>query len=295
MKKLLGLGIALITPFNKQGKIDFTSLENLVSYVIDGGVKYLVLLGTTGEACTLQLKEKIDIINCVKNVNNDRLPLVLGIGSNNTKKVIYNLNRINLDRIYAILSVCPYYNKPTQKGIYNHFKKISDNTDKNIIIYNVPHRTGCNINIETINKLIKKKNIIGIKEASGNMIQSYNFIKKKNKKKFLILSGDDNLVLPIILGGGDGIISVIGQAFPKEFSKIILLIKKKKINYAYKIYYNIMKIISLIFKEGNPSGIKTLLKLKGLCNEYVRLPLFKSSQNLEKKLFLELQKVNLFN
>ncbi|WGS82290.1 MAG: 4-hydroxy-tetrahydrodipicolinate synthase [Candidatus Karelsulcia muelleri] len=289
MKKLSGIGVALVTPFNKQGAIDFKSIEKIVSYVIKEGVQYLVLLGTTGEASTLHIKEKIDIINCVMNINSKKLPVVVGIGSNNTEEVILNLKKLTLNSVDAILSVCPYYNKPSQKGIFNHFKTISENTDKNIIIYNVPQRTGTNISLETINKLILKyENIIGIKEASGNILQSYNIIKNKSKKNFAVLSGDDNLSLPIILGGGEGMISVVGQAFPKELSKMFKLACEKKVQEAYKIYFNIIKIYNLIFKEGNPSGIKTLLKLKGLCNNYVRLPLMECSKTLEQQIKLEL-------
>ncbi|AHL31262.1 Dihydrodipicolinate synthase [Candidatus Karelsulcia muelleri] len=289
MKKLSGIGVALVTPFNKQGAIDFKSIEKIVSYVIKEGVQYLVLLGTTGEASTLHIKEKIDIINCVMNINSKKLPVVVGIGSNNTEEVILNLKKLTLNSVDAILSVCPYYNKPSQKGIFNHFKTISENTDKNIIIYNVPQRTGTNISLETINKLILKyENIIGIKEASGNILQSYNIIKNKSKKNFAVLSGDDNLSLPIILGGGEGMISVVGQAFPKELYKMFKLACEKKVQEAYKIYFNIIKIYNLIFKEGNPSGIKTLLKLKGLCNNYVRLPLMECSKTLEQQIKLEL-------
>ncbi|WP_375323241.1 4-hydroxy-tetrahydrodipicolinate synthase [Candidatus Karelsulcia muelleri] len=288
---LYGIGIALVTPFNQKGEIDFLSLEKIVSYVIDEGVQYLVLLGTTGETPTLKLKEKIDIINCVKNISQNRIPIVLGMGSNNTEDVLLTLKVIKLDNFEAILSVCPYYNKPSQEGIYNHFKTISENTDIKIIIYNVPHRTGTNINLETINRLINNRdNIIGIKEASGNsgnMIQSYNFIKHKIKKDFLVFSGDDTIGLPIVLGGGDGIISVIGQAFPKELDFIYKFAYKNKVNKAYKLYYQISKILNLVFQEGNPSGIKTLLKIKGLCNKYVRLPLNKGSKTLEKKLYIE--------
>ncbi|WGS82546.1 MAG: 4-hydroxy-tetrahydrodipicolinate synthase [Candidatus Karelsulcia muelleri] len=289
MKNLSGIGVALVTPFNKQGAIDFKSIEKIVSYVIKEGVQYLVLLGTTGEASTLHIKEKIDIINCVMNINSKKLPVVVGIGSNNTEEVILNLKKLTLNSVDAILSVCPYYNKPSQKGIFNHFKTISENTDKNIIIYNVPQRTGTNISLETINKLILKyENIIGIKEASGNILQSYNIIKNKSKTNFAVLSGDDNLSLPIILGGGEGMISVVGQAFPKELSKMFKLACEKKVQEAYKIYFNIIKIYNLIFKEGNPSGIKTLLKLKGLCNNYVRLPLMECSKTLEQQIKLEL-------
>ncbi|WP_110480713.1 4-hydroxy-tetrahydrodipicolinate synthase [Candidatus Karelsulcia muelleri] len=289
MKKLSGIGVALVTPFNKQGAIDFKSIEKIVSFVIKEGVQYLVLLGTTGEASTLHIKEKIDIINCVMNINSKKLPIVVGIGSNNTEEVILNLKKFTLNSVYAILSVCPYYNKPSQKGIFNHFKTISENTDKNIIIYNVPHRTGTNISLETINKLILKyENIIGIKEASGNILQSYNIINNKSKKNFSVFSGDDNLSLPIILGGGEGMISVVGQAFPKELSKMFKLACENKVQEAYKIYFNIIKIYNIIFKEGNPSGIKTLLKLKGLCNNYVRLPLMECSNTLEQQIKLEL-------
>ncbi|XMD33358.1 MAG: 4-hydroxy-tetrahydrodipicolinate synthase [Candidatus Karelsulcia muelleri] len=289
MKKLYVIGVALVTPFNKQGAIYFKSIEKIVSFVIKEGVQYLVLLGTTGEASTLHIKEKIDIINCGMNINSKKLPIVVGIGSNKTEEVILNLKQFTLNSVDAILSVCPYYNKPSQKGIFNHFKTISEKTDKNIIISNVPHRTGTNISLETINKLILKyENIIGIKEASGNILQSYNIINNKSKTNFSVFSGDENLSLPIILGGGEGMISVVGQAFPKELYKMFKLACEKKVQEAYKIYFNIIKIYNIIFKEGNTSVIKTLLKLKGLCNNYVRFPLMECSKTLEQQIKLEL-------
>ncbi|AGD98112.1 dihydrodipicolinate synthase [Blattabacterium sp. (Blatta orientalis) str. Tarazona] len=292
MKKLYGTGVALVTPFKRDGKIDFEGLEKIVKHVAEKKVDYLVVLGTTAETSTLKKKEKKNIIECVKNINQTKLPLILGIGGNNTEDIIEKIKNINLDDFSAILSVSPYYNRPSQEGIYQHFKSIVNNTDAKIIIYNVPKRTGTNILPDTVIRLSNDfENIIGIKEASGCLLQSYKIIEKK-PKSFSLISGDDFITLPVILGGGDGVISVIAQGFPKEVSEMVSLAKENKIQEAFSIFYKIINMIELIYEEGNPTGIKTLLKVLKICNSYVRLPLINGTSFLEKKIKKEL---NLYN
>lgn len=285
--KIHGTGVAIITPFNndKNKKIDFKSLEKLVFHIIQGGVNYIVLFGTTSESSSLNIKEKLDIIECIKNINNTtKLPLVLGIGGNYTEDVIRQISKFDLSNFEAILSVCPYYNKPNQIGLYQHFKYLAKNIDNNIIIYNVPSRTGCNIFPDTVINLSKKfENIIGIKEASGNILQAYEIIKKK-QNNFIVICGDDGICIPTILGGGNGVISVLAQAIPNEFSKMINLAKKNKIKESYNIYYKIFELIKLLFEEGNPTGIKSLLNHIGLCESTLRLPLVQTTEKLKNKI-----------
>ncbi|WP_185868373.1 4-hydroxy-tetrahydrodipicolinate synthase [Blattabacterium cuenoti] len=285
MKKLYGTGVALVTPFKVNGKVDFNGLEKLVKYVGKNGVDYLVLLGTTAEISTLEKEEKKEILSCVLHANSEKLPLVIGIGGNNTKSIIAEINSIEeLDRYHAILSVCPYYNRPSQEGIYQHYKSITHCTESKIIIYNVPKRTGLNILPDTVLRLANDfENIIGIKEASGNILQSYQIINKK-PENFSVISGDDFITLPIIFGGGDGVISVIAQGFPYIVSQMISLARKHKVKESYSIFYKIFDIINLIYEEGNPTGIKTLLKIMKICHSYVRLPLLYGSHSLENKM-----------
>ncbi|WP_185869455.1 4-hydroxy-tetrahydrodipicolinate synthase [Blattabacterium cuenoti] len=292
MKKLYGTGVALVTPFKKDKKIDFNGLENLVKYVIDNGVNYLVALGTTAETATLKKEEQQDIIKCIQSSNYKKLPLILGIGGNNTENVINKINSIkNLSDFYAILSVSPYYNIPSQNGIYEHFKSIVNYTEAHIIIYNVPKRTGSNILPDTVLQLAHNfKNIIGIKEASGNILQSYKILEKK-PKNFSVISGDDFITLPVILGGGEGVISVIAQGFPDKISKMVSLSMENNAKKAFSIFYKIKKIIDLIYEEGNPTGIKTLLDIKGICKPYVRLPLLIATDSLKRKMQFFLKKL----
>jgi 4-hydroxy-tetrahydrodipicolinate synthase len=289
MKLLQGLGVALITPFNENGTVDFPSLEKLVNYNIEGGTNYLVVLGTTAENATLNSEEKKQVIDCIKKSNNNRLPLVLGIGGNNTADILHQIHTTNLDDFSAILSVSPYYNKPSQEGIYLHYKSIAENSSKPVILYNVPGRTGSNIDAATTLKLANDcKNIIGIKEASSIFLQSTQIIKDK-PDDFIIISGDDELALPIVLAGGCGVISVLGQAFPHEVSQMIQLGIERKVDQAYKIHYKIKNLFELIFAEGNPTGIKALLSLKGICKPYTRLPLTPASTKLIDKIKIELE------
>lgn len=281
---LHGTGVALVTPFNLKKKVDFDALKKLIYHVYKE-IDYIVLLGTTGETSSLTEEEKKDIIELLKIYNNNK-PIVLGIGGNCTKDVIRKINKIDLTSFEAILSVTPYYNRPTQLGIYEHFKCIAENTEKNIIIYNVPARTGSNILPDTVIKLAYNfKNIIGIKEASGCLLQSYEIIKKK-PKEFLLISGDDSLSLPIILGGGDGVISVLAQAIPKDFSYMIKLALNNNVKESYNLYYKMYKMFDIIFKEGNPAGIKSLLNIIGICEPILRLPLISVSQELANQISL---------
>ncbi|MCK5814639.1 MAG: 4-hydroxy-tetrahydrodipicolinate synthase [Flavobacteriaceae bacterium] len=284
MKKFIGTGTALITPFNDDKSIDFESLERLVNFQIDNGVDYLVVLGTTGESVTLSPSEKEAVIKKIISVNNQRLPLVLGVGGNNTMGVVAELETRNLKGFDAILSVSPYYNKPTQEGIYQHFKAISKASPLPIILYNVPGRTAQNMTAETVLRLANDcDNVIAIKEAAGDLEQAKKIIDNK-PKDFLVISGDDMIALPMVLEGGAGVISVISQGLPKDFTTLINLGLKGKSEEAYRIQDKLKESIDLIFEEGNPSGIKFLLKKIAICGSEVRLPLVKATSELELKI-----------
>lgn len=284
MKRILGTGAALITPFNEKNKIDFKSLEKLVTHINTGSIDYLVLLGSTSEPSSLKKKEKNNIISFIQSINYHNLPIILSIGGNNTESIIEQIKNIKDSNFEAILSVSPYYNRPSQEGIYQHFKKIAERTQINIILYNVPSRTGSNILPETALRLGKEYgNIIGIKEASGNLLQIYEIINKK-PKDFSVISGDDALGLLLTLSGGEGIISVIAQGIPQIYSKIIDNAYEKKIDKVFELYYNIYNIINLLYKEGNPTGIKYFLNILTICKNYVRLPLIKASKELKVKI-----------
>ncbi|WP_378187212.1 4-hydroxy-tetrahydrodipicolinate synthase [Aquimarina sp. W85] len=280
---LKGTGVALVTPFNKNGTIDFSGLSNLIEFCIADGVNYLVVLGTTAESVTLSTDEKQAIIDCVVTTNKNRLPLVLGIGGNNTAAVIEEINARDLSSFEAVLSVVPMYSKPTQDGIYQHYKTISQASPKPIVLYNVPSRTGCNMTADTTLRLAQLDNIIGIKEATSDMSQVLKILKDR-PKDFLVISGDDALALSLIMAGGDGVISVIGQGFPKEFSKMIRLGLSDGKKEAFDILYELLPIIDYAFEEGNPAGIKQILKEKSICENFVRLPLVAASSNLSHKI-----------
>ncbi|UMB60629.1 4-hydroxy-tetrahydrodipicolinate synthase [Lutibacter sp. A80] len=284
MKELLGAGVALVTPFNEDLSVDFEGLARLVNYQIDNGVDYLVVLGTTGEPATLTAEEKALVKETIIKENNGRLPLVLGIGGNNTMAVVEEIKTTDLTEFSAILSVSPYYNKPTQEGIYQHFKAISKASPKPIIIYNVPGRTGKNMEPSTVLRLANDfKNIVAVKEAAGDLVQAMRIIQHK-PTDFMVISGDDMIALPMVLAGGAGVISVIGQGLPKDFSKMIALGLQKNVEEAYKLHYKIMDSVDYIFEECNPSGIKALLQKQAICISNVRLPLVKATEKLEQKL-----------
>ncbi len=281
MQQFKGTGVALITPFKKDLSIDFTALKKLVLFNIDNGIDYLVISGTTGESTTITYKEKQEIIKVIATTNAGRVPLVLGVGGNNTQAVIEEINKTDLSEIDAILSVAPYYSKPTQEGFYQHFKAIAQVSKKPLILYNVPGRTAKNMEPDTILRLARDfKNIIAVKEAGNNLVQYLELIKNK-PSEFLIISGDDDLALAVTLAGGAGVISVIGQALPKDFSKVIKLALKGNAIEAYALYFKLWDSISLIFKENNPAGIKALLHILKLCEPTVRLPLVVASKELQ--------------
>ncbi len=284
MQKFIGTGVALITPFKKDLTLDVEALKKLVNFNIDNGTNYFVINGTTAESGTITKKEKLQIIDVIVKTNNKRLPLVLGIGGNNTLEVVKELQTIDLSEIDGILSVAPYYSKPTQEGFYQHFKAISEASKLPIILYNVPGRTAKNMEPETTLRLAKDfDNIVAVKEA-GNNQQQYNSLLKNKPADFLIISGDDDLALGVALAGGAGVISVIGQAFPNMFSKMIKLGLEGKNEEAYKIHFKMMDIIDYIFEENNPAGIKTVLQELGVCRNYVRLPLVKATSELHGKI-----------
>lgn len=285
MKKFTGTGIALITPFQSDNTIDFLALEKLVSEQIQAGVDYLVVMGTTSEVATLSLQEQKEIQKKIISFAKNKIPLVLGLSGNNTSQLIENIKNTNLSDFDAILSATPSYNKPTQDGIFQHFSELAKICEKPIILYNVPSRTGVNLSPKTVLKLANhSKKFIGIKEAAGDMVQAL-FLKKLLPKDFLIISGDDMLALPIVLSGGAGVISVLGQAYPKEFSKMIALGLAGKNKAAYKYHDTFMDLIRSIFQEGNPSGIKSLLQIQGkIKNRNVRLPLVAATEQLYEQI-----------
>ncbi|MDM1071156.1 4-hydroxy-tetrahydrodipicolinate synthase [Empedobacter brevis] len=285
MKQLIGTGVALVTPFQQDGTVDYIALEKLVNYSIEGGVEYLVILGTTAEAATLTKDEKKEVIETIKKANANRVPMILGIGGNNTAEVIKEYQETDLSDYIAILTVSPYYNKPNQEGIYQHYKAIAESTDANIVLYNVPGRTGSNIAPETTIRLANEfKNIIAIKEASPNFLQSTDIIRMNTREDFHIISGDDEFALPMTLAGGSGVISVIGQGIPVIFTDMIRKALNKEADAAYSAHYKIVEITRAIFEEGNPCGIKAVLNNKGVCQPYTRLPLVPASENLTTKI-----------
>lgn len=280
---LRGTGVALITPFTEKLDVDYNALEKLIDNVIENGVEYLVTLGTTGETPTLSRDEMINVINCTYNKVNNRVPVVVGIGGNNTSEVIENLERFPLDKAVAILSSSPNYNKPSQEGIFQHYKKISEAAPKPVILYNVPGRTGSNISAETTIRLAKEcENIKGIKEASGNMVQCMHILKNK-PQDFLVVSGDDHLALPLIACGMDGVISVAANCFPKDFSELIRSSLSLNLENARKLQYKLLEGMDLLFAENNPAGVKCFLAEMGMIQNVLRLPLVPLSSQFHEK------------
>lgn len=284
MNKFKGTGVALVTPFNNDFSVDTAALSDLVNFVIKGGVNYLVVLGTTGEGATLTKVEQQLVIDTITTANNKRLPMVLGIGGNNTAQVCDTIKNTDLTNFDAVLSVSPYYNKPNQEGLYRHFEQIALASPKPIILYNVPGRTSMNMLPETVVRLANDfSNIIGVKEAGNNIMQGMQLVKDA-PKDFLVISGDDDLALSLTLSGGDGVISVMGQGTPVEFSKMIQLGLEGKSKEAFELYYRQMEGIKMIFEDGNPAGIKSILAHRGIIKNVVRLPLVKANQNLISRL-----------
>jgi 4-hydroxy-tetrahydrodipicolinate synthase len=284
MQSLIGTGVALVTPFKNDFSIDIPALKAIVNFQIDNGIDYLVVLGTTAETATLSKVEKELVIKTIVDANDKRLPLVLGVGSNNTQEVIEELNTRDLSDFVAILSVSPYYNKPTQEGIYQHFKAIAEVSTIPVILYNVPGRTSSNVLPSTILRLANDfKNIVAVKEAAGDIVQAMKLIQNA-PKNFLVISGDDMITLPMVLAGGSGVISVIAEGFPKQFSEMVHLGLNKRVEEAYKLHYLLADSIDMIFEQGNPAGIKEVFKSLGLAENTVRLPLVNVDEDLAKRL-----------
>ncbi len=284
MEAFIGTGVALITPFKDDLSVDTTALSGLVKDQVENGIDYLVVLGTTAESATLSRAEKETVKAEVVKANAGKLPLVLGIGGNNTAAVIEELTTTNLDGFEAVLSVSPYYNKPTQEGIFRHFKAVAEASPLPIILYNVPGRTASNILPETVNRIARDvKNVIGVKEAAGDIVQAMRLISLV-PEDFMVISGDDMITLPMVLAGGRGVISVIGQGLPKDFSEMVSLGLNGKVSEAYDLHYKIAPAIDLIFAEGNPAGIKALLYKKGMIRNNLRLPLVEASENLQNRI-----------
>ena len=284
MQSLIGTGVALVTPFKKDFSVDTEALRRIVNFQIDNGVDYLVILGTTGEPATLSREEKELVIATVVAANNKRLPLILGIGGNNTAELVAELKTRDFSAFDAILSVSPYYTKPVQEGIYQHFKMIAQNAPLPVILYNVPSRTGSNMLPKTVLRLANDfKNIVAIKEAAGDIVQAMKLIQDK-PKDFLVISGDDMIALPMVLAGGSGVISVIGEGFPRQFSDMIRFGLQLKVSEAYKIQYHITDAIDMIFEQGSPAGIKEVFKTLGFSENTVRLPLVNVTEELASRL-----------
>lgn len=289
ISKFKGTGVAIVTPFKSDKSVDFKGLESLVDHLTKEGVDYLVVQGTTGESVTLTKKEKREVIDFVIEKNAGKLPIVLGIGGNNTLEVCKDFENFDLSKVDGILSASPMYNKPIQEGIYQHYKEISKVSPKPIILYNVPGRTGSNMLPSTTIRLANDfENIIAIKEASGNMGQIMQIIKNR-PTDFLVISGDDGITLPMIACGAEGVISVVANVFPKEFSEMVNLCLEGKFTQAQVNHYKLVDIIDMLFAEGNPGGAKAVLKILGITGDDMRLPLV----NISDKLYQQLEKATL--
>lgn len=283
--KIEGTGVALVTPFTKDEEVDFVALEKLVNHVIEGGIDYLVVLGTTGENVTLTQTEKLAVFAKVKEVTNERVPIVLGHGGNNTRALIESLNDYDLDGVAAILSVTPAYNKPSQTGLYQHYKAFIESCPLPVILYNVPGRSGVNMTAETTLKIANefKGKVIAVKEASGDLSQMMEIINNA-PKGFEVISGDDGITLPLIAAGGTGLISVIANAFPHEITSIVNFSLEDKYNEARVLHYQLLNLIGLTFANGNPGGVKAMLNKIGLMENVLRLPLVPVVKETEVKI-----------
>jgi 4-hydroxy-tetrahydrodipicolinate synthase len=284
MNQLKGLGVAMITPFKKDLTVDVPALKKLTEHLIEGGADYLVVMGTTGESVTLDKEDRKLVLETIMATNAGKKPIVLGVGGNNTFELCNHLDRMDTNGITALLSVAPYYNKPNQNGLFEHYKALSEHSKLPIILYNVPGRTGSNMTVDTTLRIaFDCRNVIGIKEASGNMDQVMNIIKEK-RKDFLVISGDDSITLPLIAAGADGVISVVGNAFPAEFSAMVHHALKSEMEQARTIHYRLLELIQLLFIEGNPAGIKEVLAHLDICENYLRLPLTPVSQVISERM-----------
>lgn len=280
-----GTGVALITPFRKQQEtVDFTKLEALIEHIITSGVDYIVALGTTSEAATMTENERAAVQEFIVETVSGRCPVMLGLGGNNTLNVTDTINRTNFDGISGILSVTPYYNKPNQRGLLQHYRNVSEASPVPVIMYNVPGRTGVNLSAETTLTLANEcPNIIGIKEASGNLQQVMEILRRR-PDGFRVISGDDALTYPMLTLGADGVISVMANALPNEMSDMVHLAMKGDLRKALPLHYRMLPLMNAIFEEGNPTGIKALLEIEGYITNILRLPLVKSSKTLYNKL-----------
>lgn len=289
--KFTGTGVALVTPFNEGGSVDHTGLANVVKHCTDGGVEYLVVLGTTGESATLNTEEKLDVVHTVIEANQGKLPVVMGLGGNNTAAVVEQIESGIPEGVDALLSVSPYYNKPTQEGIYQHFKAIAEVSPVPVILYNVPGRTSSNMSASTTVRLAKDfENIVAVKEASGDLDQVMEIIQHR-PESFAVISGEDNLTFAIVAHGGDGVISVSGQGYPEIFTEMVREALAGKMESARKKHFQLFQVTRLLFAEGNPGGIKAVLKQRGVCGDTLRLPLWPISNDLYMKLESETQRL----
>lgn len=283
MKRLKGLGVALVTPFTEDGRVDYNGLAKIIDYVIDGGVDYIVALGTTAETPTLYMPERAVIAMFITNHIAGRVPLVMGVGGNSTSEVLDQLREFDLRGADAILSVTPYYNKPSQEGLYQHFKVVAENSPLPIILYNIAGRTGVNMSVETTLRIARDfDNVIGVKEASGNLEQIYRIIEER-PEGFMVISGDDGMTLDISKRSGEGVISVAANVFPERMSEFISLLKEKKFDEAEAAYAPMSEAVDALFEEGNPTGVKCALHTKGVISNRMRLPLVPGSSELEEK------------
>ena len=283
MDKFRGLGVAMVTPFNADGSIDFLGLEKLTNHLIGGGVHYLVVMGTTGENPTISNDEQQDILQKVKEVNAGRLPIVYGIGGNNTADVVARLKNENLEGVDGILSVSPYYNKPSQEGVYQHFKAVSDATPLPVIMYNVPGRTGSTVSAETTLRIAQLPNIVATKEATGSLDICMDIVMGK-PEGFGVISGEDGYTMPFISAGMQGVISVIGNAYPKEFSQMVNYALAGDFKNANELHYRLLPAMKAIFMDGNPGGVKYILSKMGICQNHFRLPVVPVNSDTEKTL-----------
>ncbi|MGI4022282.1 MAG: 4-hydroxy-tetrahydrodipicolinate synthase [Janthinobacterium lividum] len=292
MKKFYGTGVAIVTPFQTDGSVDYPALEKIIENLINNGIDYLISLGTTGESATLSSAEKKEIWRFTAEVVSGRVPLIAGIGGNHTNAVIENIKSFDKAGFDAILSVSPYYNKPTQEGIYQHYKMIAAKSELPIILYNVPSRTGSNISAETTVRLAHDcANIIAVKEASGNFDQ-FNQIMRDKPVDFMLISGDDPVTLPMMALGAVGVISVIGNAVPQQFSDMVRLCLDEKWQAARIIHSELIEFTRLMFVDGNPAGVKEALKINGLCGSTLRLPLVNVTPKTSGLIMEELLKLN---
>jgi 4-hydroxy-tetrahydrodipicolinate synthase len=284
MNQFKGTGVAMVTPFKKDGSIDVPALKKLTDHLVDGGVDYLVVMGTTGETPVMDKEDRKLVLETILSTNGGRKPVVLGVGGNNTLDLCAQLDRLDTAGLSAVLSVSPYYSKPTQNGLFEHYRALSEHSKLPIILYNVPGRTGSNLLPDTVMRIaFDCRNVIGIKEASGNMEQIMNIIKER-PKDFLVISGDDSITMPLMAAGADGVISVVGNAFPNEWSAMVQHAMKGELQEARAIHYRLLELVQLLFVEGNPAGIKEVLSHLDICDNYLRLPLVPVSQLISERM-----------